>query len=102
MWYGFPSFKACMSQLVNRTIQVALVEDDPGVRANLARMLDSSPGFHCQAAYPDAPAALQAIPADPPDVVLMDINLPGMMRTECVRHLKPLLPRLPVLMLTVY
>jgi DNA-binding NarL/FixJ family response regulator len=92
----------CMSQRVNKMIQVALVEDDPGVRANLARMLDSSAGFHCQDAYPDAAAALHGIPANPPDVVLMDINLPGMMGTECVRRLKQILPNLPVLMLTVY
>jgi len=87
---------------VNKVIQVALVEDDPGVRANLAAMLNASPGFHCQAAYADGTAALQGIPKGHPDVVLMDINLPGMLGPECVRHLKKLLPGLPVLMLTVY
>jgi len=87
---------------VNKSIQVALVEDDPGVRANLAAMLDSSPGFHCQAAYPDGHAALKGIPAQRPDVVLMDINLPGMLGTECVSRLKSAAPGLPVLMLTVY
>lgn len=87
---------------VNKAIQVALVEDDAGVRANLAAMLNSSPGFHCQAAYPDGKAALAAIPASRPDVVLMDINLPGMLGTECVRQLKTVAPGLPVLMLTVY
>ena len=87
---------------VNRAIQVALVEDDAGVRANLAAMLNSTPGFHCQAAYPDGMAALQGIPASRPDVVLMDINLPGMPGTECVRQLRTTVPELPVLMLTVY
>jgi DNA-binding NarL/FixJ family response regulator len=87
---------------VEKTIQVALVEDDAGVRANLARMIDGSPGFRCQGAYPDALAALKGIPANRPDVVLMDINLPGMMGTECVRRLKSVAPTLPVLMLTVY
>ncbi len=91
-----------MSQRVNKTIQVALVEDDPGVRANLAKMIDGSPGFHCQGSYPDAAAALKAIPANRPDVILMDINLPGMPGTECVRRLKQVVPNLPVLMLTVY
>jgi len=86
----------------NQPIRVALVEDDPGVRANLAAMLDGSDGFVCQAAYADGLAALKGIPANPPDVVLMDINLPGMLGTECVRQLKGLVPRLPVLMLTVY
>jgi DNA-binding NarL/FixJ family response regulator len=87
---------------VNRAIQVALVEDDPNLRANLTAMLNSSPGFHCQAAYPDSTAALRGIPSTRPDVVLMDINLPGMLGTECVRRLKDLTPNLPVLMLTVY
>jgi DNA-binding NarL/FixJ family response regulator len=87
---------------VNKPIEVALVEDDPGVRANLAALLDSSPGFHCQAAYPEAKSALAGIPGHRPDVVLMDINLPGMPGTECVRQLRTAAPGLPVLMLTVY
>ena len=87
---------------LNKAIQVALVEDDAGVRANLAALLNASPGFACQAAYPDATTALKAIPANRPDVVLMDINLPGMLGTECVSRLKGAAPTLPVLMLTVY
>ena len=87
---------------LSKAIQVALVEDDAGVRANLAALLNSSPGFSCQAAYPDATTALKSIPANRPDVVLMDINLPGMLGTECVSRLKTVAPTLPVLMLTVY
>jgi DNA-binding NarL/FixJ family response regulator len=87
---------------VNKAIQVALVEDDPNLRANLTAMLNSSSGFQCQAAYPDGMAALRGIPANRPDVVLMDINLPGMLGTDCVRQLKDLTPNLPMLMLTVY
>lgn len=87
---------------VNKAIQVALVEDEPGVRANLAKMIDGTPGFRCQAAYADGAAALAGIPANRPDVVLMDINLPGMLGPECVRRLKEVMPGLPVLMLTVY
>lgn len=104
MWYGASTFPTGMNthRRVNKTIQVALVEDDAGVRANLAAILNSAPGFHCQAAYPDGHAALKAIPANPPDVVLMDINLPGLLGPECVRQLKGLVPGLPVLMLTVY
>lgn len=87
---------------VNKAIQVALVEDDPHLRANLTAMLNGAAGFQCQAAYPDAKAALRGIPANRPDVVLMDINLPGMLGTDCVRELKSLTPNLPILMLTVY
>ncbi|WP_040546353.1 response regulator transcription factor [Pedosphaera parvula] len=91
-----------MSRRVNKTIQVALVEDDAGVRANLASMIDCAPGFQCRGAYPDAMTALKGIPANRPDVVLMDINMPGMLGTECVSRLKNVAPTLPVLMLTVY
>jgi DNA-binding NarL/FixJ family response regulator len=87
---------------MNKAIQVVLVEDDPNLRSNLTAMLNSSSGFQCQAAYPDGKAALRGISANRPDVVLMDINLPGMLGTECVRQLKALAPNLPVLMLTVY
>jgi DNA-binding NarL/FixJ family response regulator len=78
------------------------VEDDAEVRSNLTKMIDSSPGFHCQGAYADALAALKGIPANRPDVVLMDINMPGMLGTECVSRLKAITPTVPVLMLTVY
>ncbi len=87
---------------VARAITVSLVEDDPGVRANLASLIDGTTGFKCQAAYPDGPSALKGIPGNRPDVVLMDINLPGMLGTECVRRLKLVAPDVPVLMLTVY
>ena len=80
---------------LNKAIQVALVEDDAGVRANLAALLNTSPGFSCQAAYPDAMTALKAIPGNRPDVVLMDINMPGMPGTECVSRLKTAAPALP-------
>lgn len=87
---------------VTKKIQVAVVEDDVGIRSNLARMIDSSPGFQCRAAYPDGLTALKHIPSNRPDVVLMDINMPGMLGTECVRQLKTVAPDVPVLMLTVY
>ncbi|MCW5555654.1 MAG: response regulator transcription factor [Verrucomicrobiae bacterium] len=104
MWYGAEAAPAIMNtpRRVNKIIQVALVEDDAGVRANLAAILNGAPGFQCQAAYPDGHAALKGIPPNRPDVVLMDINLPGMLGPECVRQLKTLAPGLPVLMLTVY
>jgi len=83
-------------------ITVSIVEDAPGVREGLARLLSSAPGFGCVASYPDAEAALKDIPMQPPDVVLMDIDLPGMNGVECVRKLKAVLPDVRVVMLTVY
>ncbi len=81
---------------------VSIVEDDDGIRSSLAAMLNGSDGFRCNASYPDAESALQQIPANKPDVVLMDINLPGISGIECMRRLKAKSPALPIVMLTVY
>jgi DNA-binding NarL/FixJ family response regulator len=84
------------------TISVSIVEDDAGVRATLAKLIDGSPGFRCVSQHPTAEDALQDIPRANPNVVLMDINLPGLSGVDCVRRLKPLLPETQVIMLTVY
>ncbi len=83
-------------------IKVSLVEDDAGTREKLMAVLDAAPSLSCLHAYPSGEAALREIPADPPDVVLMDINLPGMNGIECVAQLKSKLPKLQILMLTTY
>jgi DNA-binding NarL/FixJ family response regulator len=83
-------------------IKVAIVEDDAGIRASLAALIRRAPEFQLTGDYPDADAALKAIPQKPPNVVLMDINLPGMNGVECVRQLKAALPAVQFLMLTVY
>jgi DNA-binding NarL/FixJ family response regulator len=83
-------------------ITVSIVEDAAGVREALVRLLDNANGFQCLASYPDAETALAGIPSRAPDVVLMDIDLPGMNGVECVRKLKMQLPEVRVVMLTVY
>lgn len=84
------------------SIAVSIVEDDPRVRASLAKLIDSTPGFRCVSNHSSAEDALQALPGFAPEVVLMDINLPGISGVECVRRLKPSLPKTQVIMLTVY
>jgi DNA-binding NarL/FixJ family response regulator len=81
---------------------VAIVEDDPGVREELAKLINRAPGFQCLGTYSDGETALANIPRRKPDVVLMDINLPGMSGIECVRRLKAALPSVQIVMLTVY
>jgi DNA-binding NarL/FixJ family response regulator len=83
-------------------ITVSIVEDNEQLRTTLARVLNRAAGFKCVSHYGDAESALAALPKDRPDVVLMDINLPGMNGVECVRQLKQVLPKLLVVMLTVY
>jgi len=70
--------------------------------SRLSVLISGSAGFQCVATYPTAENALKYLPAHKPDVVLMDIQLPGMSGIECVRDLKKLLPDLQIMMLTVY
>lgn len=83
-------------------IKVSIVDDNEGLRSSLAALIRRAPTLKLLGEYPDAETALKEIPAKVPDVVLMDINLPGMNGVECVRQLKIALPKLQVLMLTVY
>ena len=83
-------------------IAVSIVEDNDKLRDTLARVLNRAEGFHCVSDYASAEDALNHLPQVRPDVVLMDINLPGMNGVECVRQLKQLLPQTQVMMLTVY
>lgn len=83
-------------------IKVAIVEDDDQVRENLATLIGGTKGFECVGTFSSGEQALENLPRRPPDVVLMDINLPGMSGVECVRQLKSLAPDLHVVMLTVY
>ena len=83
-------------------ITVAIVEDNDQLRGTLARVLSRAEGFQCLGQHATAEAALEALPKERPQVVLMDINLPGMNGVECVRQLKQLLPETQVMMLTAY
>jgi DNA-binding NarL/FixJ family response regulator len=84
------------------SVTLSIVEDKSEFRESLAAMLNNAPGFRCPHTYASAEEALEGIPAHPPDVVLMDINLPGMSGVECVRRLHVLTPQIRVIMLTVY
>jgi DNA-binding NarL/FixJ family response regulator len=81
---------------------VSIVDDEKKLCESIAAFLNGSPGFRCVSIYGSAETALQRLPADQPDVVLMDINMAGMNGIECVRRLKALNPRIQILMLTVY
>ena len=83
-------------------ITVSIVEDNEQLRTTLARVLNRSDGFRCSSHYGSAEEALKDLPTIKPEVVLMDINLPGINGVECVRQLKQLVPSVQVMMLTVY
>ena len=80
---------------------VAIVEDDWAVRENLALLISKAPGFSCVATCESAEEALLRLPALAPDVVLMDINLPGKDGISCVAGLREVLRKTQVIMLTI-
>lgn len=83
-------------------ISIAIVEDNLEVRHNLARFISQTPGFRCTCLCTSGEEALKDIPRVAPDVVLMDIQLPGMSGVDCTLALKQKMPSLRVMMLTVY
>jgi len=83
-------------------ITVSIIEDDRGTREGLAELLSLAKGLQVLATYPNADEAIAAVPAQTPDVLLVDIHLPGKSGIECVTILKAQLPRMQVLMLTTY
>jgi DNA-binding NarL/FixJ family response regulator len=83
-------------------IKVSIVEDDKEISEGMTFLLNNSETTRCLNTYHSGEEALKQISQNPPDVVLMDINLPQMSGIECTRKLKALLPNVQILMLTMY
>jgi DNA-binding NarL/FixJ family response regulator len=96
------AMKSDSKPMAERIIRVAVVEDDTFIRQRVSADIASTLDFSFVCSCRSAEEALEKLPAAQPDVVLMDIGLPGMKGTECVRQLKALLPGVQVLMVTVY
>jgi DNA-binding NarL/FixJ family response regulator len=86
----------------SRGIAVAVIEDDPALREGLAVLIRGTPGQRLTGAFDSIEAAAGPLAADPPDVLLLDIHLPGMTGSQGVRHLRERVPSMQVLMLTVF
>ena len=91
-----------MTPVIVSTIKVVIVEDHREFRESLAFMVNATEGYRCTGSYRSMEEAIEKLPANPPDVVLSDIGLPGMSGIDGVRILKERYPRLLILMLTVY
>jgi DNA-binding NarL/FixJ family response regulator len=94
--------RALTNNSVVMSTTVAIVEDDARVRRSLAGILRREPGIRCVGEYGSAEEALRDLARVSPQVVLMDINLPGMDGVECVRQLARAAPKTQILMLTVH
>ena len=86
----------------SKPARVVVVEDDSNLRRTMIEFINRTPGYCCAATFANGETALAEIPKLQPDVVLMDIGLPGISGIECVSRLKAVLPALPIIMLTVY
>ena len=83
-------------------ISISLVEDDDQLRTNISDYLKSTGEFVCLSGYSNGEEALNKLPFDGPQIVLMDIDLKLMSGIECVHKLKPLMPESLFIMLTAF
>ena len=83
-------------------ISVVIVEDDKFIREGIAELLKSTPEFKLKAVFENCEAALKEINKVLPDVILMDISMPGMNGIECVKKIIPANSEIKIIMLTVY
>jgi len=83
-------------------IRVLIVEDNAGMRESLCALVTQAPQLVCAGAHATGEEALRHLDQTLPDVVLMDIHLPGMSGIECVVRMKLRRPQVQVLMLTMY
>lgn len=83
-------------------IRVAVVDDDPAVREGLAEFLSAATGMDCAGVFATGEEALEAASGLAADIILMDIQLPGMSGIDCIRRLRASRPDIQVLMLTVF
>ncbi|MEW6364654.1 MAG: response regulator transcription factor [Acidobacteriota bacterium] len=85
-----------------REMAVAIVEDQVGIREGLAFLIENTEGYRCTGSYGSVEEAVSRMPSDLPDIVLMDIGLPGMNGIDGIRLLKERWPRMSFVALTVY
>src|SRR5438876_1145908 len=83
-------------------INITIFEDNDSLREGLFQLVNGSGGFKCVGAYPDCDQLIRRIENHFPDVVLMDIEMPGMSGIEAVKILKEKFPSLKILMQTIF
>lgn len=83
-------------------IRVSLIEDDETIREGFAYLIGNAAGYKVVSSYASFEEAARKIAQDDPDVVLLDVELPGLSGIEALPKLKKLIPDTYILMLTVY
>jgi len=83
-------------------IQVVIIEDDETIRNGFSYLINESENYKVVSAYANVEDALPKLAADKPQVILLDIELPGIKGIDAIPKIKSILPKTHILMLTVY
>lgn len=83
-------------------IQVVIIEDDETIRNGFTYLINADKNYKVVNSYANAENALSQLHADKPDVILLDIELPGIKGIDAIPKIKQILPKTHILMLTVY
>lgn len=89
-------------QLPDRAVRVAIIEDDRGTREGLGMLINGTPGYRCTGTFRSVEDALRSSINETPDVLLLDIHLPGMLGSDGIALLKEKFACVEIIMLTVY
>lgn len=98
----FESLAFLLFKRIILEIKVAIFEDNKTLRDSLNVLIDGSPGFACTGSFPDCRKVLKDIEGSEPNVVLMDIEMPGISGIEAVQIIKQKFPLVQILMQTVF
>jgi DNA-binding NarL/FixJ family response regulator len=83
-------------------IDVVIVEDNDAIREGLAALISGTEGYRCVGAFAECESMIPRLDTLVPDIVLMDIGLPGMSGIEGIKRIRAIQPEVEVLMLTIY
>jgi DNA-binding NarL/FixJ family response regulator len=86
----------------NLDISVCIIEDDETIREGYVYLIGNTPGFRIAGSYPSFEDAAKKLTADDPDVILLDVELPGISGIDALPKIKKLAPEAYILILTVY
>lgn len=90
------------NEIMTKPITIAIVEDNKEISTMLARIVARDANMRCQQICNTGEEALELLPKHRPQVVIMDIQLPGISGIQCTTRLRQLLPETQVLVYTVY